>query len=42
VEVDPQPAVICIHRDPLDASSHGRQAIGGRPLAKFQVLQEQR
>ncbi len=34
MEVDPQPTVICIHRDPLDASSHGRLALGKRPLPK--------
>ncbi len=34
VEVDPQPAAVCIHRDPLDASSHGRLALGKRPLPK--------
>ncbi len=34
MEVDPQPAVICIHSDPLDASSHRRLALGERPLPK--------
>jgi len=34
VEVDPQLAVVCIHRDPLDAPPHGRLALGERPLPK--------
>ena len=34
MEVDPQPAVVGVDDDPLDASSHGRLSLGKRPVPK--------